>query len=67
MIPLEVVDADKPGVIRIGNEYVYVCPGQHGEFDLTSYGSDGQPGGAGENADICNWAPPGELRRAGSA
>ena len=38
-----------------GNEYVYVCPGEHGEFDLTCYGSDGQPGGEGDAADINNW------------
>ena len=38
-----------------GNEYVYVFPGEHGEFDLISYGADGQPDGDGENADINNW------------
>ena len=38
-----------------GNDYVYVIPGEHGEYDLTSYGADGQPGGTGENADINNW------------
>ncbi len=38
-----------------GNEYIYVFPGEHGEFDLTSYGADGQPGGEGENADINSW------------
>jgi len=38
-----------------GNDYVYVCPGVHGDFDLSSYGADGQPGGEGENADINNW------------
>ena len=38
-----------------GNEYVYVCPGEHGEFDLYSYGADGVEGGEGENADITNW------------
>ena len=38
-----------------GNEYVYVFPGEHGDFDLSSYGGDGQPGGEGENADINNW------------
>ena len=36
-----------------GNEYIYVFPGEHREFDLMSYGADGQPGG--ENADITNW------------
>ena len=38
-----------------GNEYVYVFPGEHGDFDLSSYGGDGQPGGEGESADINNW------------
>jgi general secretion pathway protein G len=35
--------------------YVYRCPGQHGDFDLVSYGADGQEGGDGDNADIKNW------------
>ncbi|MDH4173347.1 MAG: type II secretion system major pseudopilin GspG [Betaproteobacteria bacterium] len=35
--------------------YVYKAPGAHGEFDLLSYGKDGQPGGTGEAADITNW------------
>lgn len=38
-----------------GNDYVYVCPGEHGDFDLSSYGADGVEGGEGENADIVNW------------
>ena len=38
-----------------GNDYNYVCPGEHGEFDLSSYGADGVEGGEGENADITNW------------
>ncbi len=38
-----------------GNPYVYKCPGEHSEFDLISYGADGQPGGTGDNADIGNW------------
>jgi general secretion pathway protein G len=38
-----------------GRSYVYVIPGSHGEYDLTSYGKDGQPGGTGEAADITNW------------
>ena len=36
-------------------EYVYKQPGDHGPFDLYSLGRDGQEGGEGENADICNW------------
>jgi general secretion pathway protein G len=37
------------------NEYVYLSPGLHGDFDLMSYGADRQPGGEGKNADINNW------------
>src|SRR6185369_864892 len=35
--------------------YVYRCPGQHGDFDLFSYGADGAEGGDGDNSDIKNW------------
>ncbi len=38
-----------------GREYIYLSPGQHGDFDLYSLGGDGQPGGEGENADVANW------------
>jgi general secretion pathway protein G len=38
-----------------GNDYVYISPGTHGEFDLLSYGSDGEPGGEGKYADITSW------------
>lgn len=38
-----------------GNAYQYRQPGEHGEFDLYSYGRDGQAGGSGEGADITNW------------
>ncbi len=38
-----------------GNPYVYKIPGDHGEYDLLSYGKDGQPGGTGEAADVTNW------------
>lgn len=39
-----------------GNEYIYTIPSEHGnDFDLSSYGADGQPGGEGEDADIGNW------------
>jgi len=32
--------------------YVYRAPGNHGPFDIMSYGSDGQEGGSGIAADI---------------
>src|SRR5215471_2064134 len=35
--------------------YVYRCPCQHGDFDLVSYGADGQEGGEGDATDINNW------------
>lgn len=38
-----------------GNPYLYKSPGEHGDYDLMSYGKDGQPGGEGEAADITNW------------
>lgn len=38
-----------------GNDYQYQIPGTHGEYDLSSLGADGQPGGTGLNADIGNW------------
>lgn len=38
-----------------GRPYVYRAPGEHGEFDLFSYGKDGQPGGDGDSADVANW------------
>lgn len=38
-----------------GKPYVYKYPGERAEFDLYSYGKDGQPGGTGESADITNW------------
>ena len=36
------------------NAYQYKQPGEHGDFDLLSYGRDGKPGGAGEDADLSN-------------
>lgn len=38
-----------------GNPYVYVAPGQHGDYDISSYGADGVQGGEGEDADINSW------------
>jgi len=36
--------------------YLYLSPGQQGrDFDLISYGADGQPGGEKVNADINSW------------
>jgi general secretion pathway protein G len=38
-----------------GKPYQYKAPGEHGEFDLWSFGKDGQPGGSGDAADITSW------------
>lgn len=38
-----------------GNDYIYLCPGLHDDFDLMSYGTDGEPGGEDNNADINSW------------
>ena len=38
-----------------GRDYQYAYPGSQGEYDLFSYGNDGQPGGEEANADIGNW------------
>ncbi len=37
------------------NPYQYSNPGQRGEFDVWSFGADGQPGGEDVDADIGNW------------
>jgi general secretion pathway protein G len=38
-----------------GNEYVYKYPGENGEYDLISYGKDGEEGGEGLAKDINSW------------
>ncbi len=38
-----------------GNDYIYLSPGSHSDFDIISYGPDGESGGEDENADINNW------------
>lgn len=34
-----------------GKDYQYKCPGEHGDYDLFSYGPDGQP----SSDDITSW------------
>lgn len=41
-----------------GRPYRYKSPGDHAEYDLYSLGSDGQPGGSGESADVNSWSVP---------
>ena len=38
-----------------GNDFIYNSPGEHADFDLSSYGADGIKGGQGKNADINSW------------
>jgi general secretion pathway protein G len=38
-----------------GKPYVYKSPGDHGVYDIISYGADGVPGGDGNNRDITSW------------
>jgi len=38
-----------------GNDYVYISPGEHGDFDLISYGADGEEGGEGKDEDVRSW------------
>jgi general secretion pathway protein G len=38
-----------------GAPYQYASPGQHGTFDIYSFGADGRPGGEADNADLGNW------------
>ena len=38
------------------NRYIYLCPGVNGkDYDLESYGKDGEDGGSEDNADIESW------------
>jgi general secretion pathway protein G len=38
-----------------GNNYIYIYPGEHGDYDIISYGADGNPGGEGEDKDVVSW------------
>ncbi|MEM1152557.1 MAG: type II secretion system major pseudopilin GspG [Pseudomonadota bacterium] len=38
-----------------GRAYIYVYPGENGEFDIYSLGADGVSGGEGQNKDVGNW------------
>jgi general secretion pathway protein G len=38
-----------------GKPYLYRSPGEHGAYDVVSFGSDGQEGGTGTAADITSW------------
>jgi general secretion pathway protein G len=38
-----------------GRPYLYSSPGQHGDFDVWTYGADGKEGGEGADADVGSW------------
>jgi general secretion pathway protein G len=38
-----------------GRDYVYLCPGAHDDYDLESFGKDGEDGGTDNDADIESW------------
>ena len=38
-----------------GKPYMYKSPGDHGPYDIVSYGADGAPGGEGDNRDLTSW------------
>jgi general secretion pathway protein G len=38
-----------------GNEFQYKSPGDHGDYDLISYGADNAEGGEGNDLDIVSW------------
>lgn len=38
-----------------GNEYIFICPGAHGDYDISSYGADSISGGEDNNKDINSW------------
>ena len=38
-----------------GRIYLYLSPGENGEFDLYSLGADGLSGGDSQNTDLGNW------------
>lgn len=35
--------------------YIYKSPGEHGDYDLYTFGKDGQLGGVKESEDVVNW------------
>jgi len=37
------------------NEFIYLSPGMHGDYDLISYGADGVPSGEDKNKDVNSW------------
>jgi len=47
---------DKVPVDPWDNKYIYISPGvRNKDYELESYGKDGEDGGTGDNADIESW------------
>lgn len=47
---------DKVPLDPWGNEYIYISPGVHNkDYDLQSFGRDGEDGGTEDSADIESW------------
>lgn len=47
---------DKVPLDPWGNNYIYISPGiRSRDYDLESYGKDGEDGGTGDDADIESW------------
>ena len=38
-----------------GRDYLYRAPGEHGEYDLWTFGKDGREGGSGDDQDVTSW------------
>jgi len=49
------LEKDKVPVDPWGSTFVYLSPGVHGDYDISSYGADGVSGGDGKNTDINSW------------
>jgi len=49
------IEGNKVPIDPWKHEYVYLCPGMHDDYDLESFGQDGEDGGTGNDADIESW------------
>ena len=62
MLSRRLLDLDAPHqtVVPVdpwGKPYQYkCCPGEHGDYDIWTFGADGAPGGDGENGDVTSWS-----------
>lgn len=47
---------DRAPIDPWGTHYIYICPGLHSkDYDLESFGKDGEDGGTDDDADIESW------------